>query len=180
MILSVSTGELMSTHICLCMPLVFSSQIYHPITCFSLCQTNSNCSHWRVSELVWGVMAKIYICGFLQAKFSPIKFDYLEYFFLRYGEYKKRKEEMLSLTRTHLSSCSTWSLCLKGGCANQEGLYYSSRNLVLCLRKSIINFALKFDFSMIFGSQYPYILSWYEKLDVSTWLRMAAGMTRQY
>ena len=35
----------------------------------------------------------------LQAKYSPIDFDYLGYFFLRYNEYKRRKEEFLPLKR---------------------------------------------------------------------------------
>ena len=35
----------------------------------------------------------------LQAKYSPIDFDYLGYFFLRYNEYKRRKEEFLPMKR---------------------------------------------------------------------------------
>ncbi|KAL0451854.1 UNVERIFIED_CONTAM: putative ethanolamine kinase [Sesamum latifolium] len=38
-----------------------------------------------------------------EAKMSPIDFDYLGYFFLRYNEYKKRKEECFVLAQSYLS-----------------------------------------------------------------------------
>lgn len=50
----------------------------------------SNC-YALASHLCWGVW------GLVQAKYSLIDFDYLGYFFLRYGEYKERKEEFLQL-----------------------------------------------------------------------------------
>jgi ethanolamine kinase len=43
------------------------------------------------SHLYWAAWAIV------QARFSSIDFDYLEYFFLRYNEYKKRKTECLKL-----------------------------------------------------------------------------------
>lgn len=43
-----------------------------------------------------------------QAKFSPIDFDYLEYFFLRYNEYRKRKVEFISQALSFLAKrCTT-------------------------------------------------------------------------
>ncbi|KAK1282636.1 hypothetical protein QJS10_CPB22g01152 [Acorus calamus] len=53
------------------------------------------------SHLYWALWALI------QAKVSPIDFDYLEYFFLRYNEYKKRKDWCFSLARTHISGSTT-------------------------------------------------------------------------
>ncbi|XP_054807569.1 probable ethanolamine kinase [Prosopis cineraria] len=41
--------------------------------------------------------------GLIQAKMSPIDFDYLGYFFLRYNEYKRRKEKYFSLAKSYLS-----------------------------------------------------------------------------
>ena len=41
------------------------------------------------SHQFWGVWA------ILQAKYSPIDFDYMEYSALRWGEYHKRKTEFL-------------------------------------------------------------------------------------
>ncbi|GJM98714.1 hypothetical protein PR202_ga15745 [Eleusine coracana subsp. coracana] len=38
-----------------------------------------------------------------EAKVSPIDFDYLGYFFLRYGEYKKQRDSCLSLAQSFLS-----------------------------------------------------------------------------
>ena len=38
---------------------------------------------------------------------SPIDFDYLGYFFLRYDEFKKRKETCLSLGEAYLSESKT-------------------------------------------------------------------------
>lgn len=49
------------------------------------------------SHVYWALWALI------QAKMSPIDFDYLGYFFLRYNEYKKHKETCFSLARKHLS-----------------------------------------------------------------------------
>jgi hypothetical protein len=39
----------------------------------------------------------------MQANVSPIAFDYLGYFFLRYGEYKKQRESCFSLAQGFLS-----------------------------------------------------------------------------
>lgn len=49
------------------------------------------------SHLFWALWALI------QAKMSPIDFDYLGYFFLRYNEYKKQKEMCVSLAQSYLS-----------------------------------------------------------------------------
>ncbi|KAL6846198.1 hypothetical protein ACP4OV_023646 [Aristida adscensionis] len=49
------------------------------------------------SHIYWALWALI------QAKVSPIDFDYLGYFFLRYGEYKKQRESCLSLAQSFLS-----------------------------------------------------------------------------
>ncbi|KAK2966293.1 hypothetical protein RJ640_018104 [Escallonia rubra] len=49
------------------------------------------------SHLYWALWALI------QAKMSPIEFDYLGYFFLRYGEYKRQKDKCLSLAHPYLS-----------------------------------------------------------------------------
>ncbi|XP_008463050.2 probable ethanolamine kinase isoform X1 [Cucumis melo] len=49
------------------------------------------------SHLYWALWALI------QARMSPIDFDYLSYFFLRYGEYKKQKEKYCSLARSFLA-----------------------------------------------------------------------------
>nr|ACU17558.1 unknown [Glycine max]ACU18031.1 unknown [Glycine max] len=43
--------------------------------------------------------------GLIQAKMSPIEFDYLGYFFLRYHEYKRQKEKYFLLARSYLSGC---------------------------------------------------------------------------
>ncbi|XP_023739313.1 probable ethanolamine kinase isoform X3 [Lactuca sativa] len=53
------------------------------------------------SHLYWALWALI------QAKMSPIDFDYLGYFFLRYNEYKKQKDTCLSLGRSYLSESKT-------------------------------------------------------------------------
>ncbi|KAL8237009.1 hypothetical protein R6Q59_018090 [Mikania micrantha] len=50
-----------------------------------------------VSHIYWALWALI------QAKMSPIDFDYFGYFFLRYNEYKRQKETCLSLARSYLS-----------------------------------------------------------------------------
>ncbi|XP_022143237.1 probable ethanolamine kinase [Momordica charantia] len=49
------------------------------------------------SHLYWALWALI------QARMSPITFDYIGYFFLRYGEYKKQKENVCSLARSFLA-----------------------------------------------------------------------------
>ncbi|OIV98213.1 hypothetical protein TanjilG_18752 [Lupinus angustifolius] len=49
------------------------------------------------SHLLWALW------GLIQAKMSPIDFDYLSYFFLRYNEYKRQKEKCLSLAQSYLS-----------------------------------------------------------------------------
>ncbi|XP_020403268.1 choline/ethanolamine kinase isoform X1 [Zea mays] len=49
------------------------------------------------SHIYWALWALI------QAKVSPIDFDYLGYFFLRYGEYKKQRESCFSLAQSFLS-----------------------------------------------------------------------------
>ncbi|KAK6945084.1 hypothetical protein RJ641_026186 [Dillenia turbinata] len=48
------------------------------------------------SHLYWALWALI------QAKMSPIDFDYLGYFFLRYNEYKREKDVCFSLARAYL------------------------------------------------------------------------------
>lgn len=53
------------------------------------------------SHLYWALWALI------QAKMSPIDFDYLGYFFLRYNEYKKQKENCFSLAQYFLSRSRT-------------------------------------------------------------------------
>ncbi|KAI0499278.1 hypothetical protein KFK09_020181 [Dendrobium nobile] len=52
------------------------------------------------SHLYWALWAII------QAKVSPIDFDYLSYFFLRYDEYKKQKENCLSIANEYISTGS--------------------------------------------------------------------------
>ncbi|KAK6782509.1 hypothetical protein RDI58_020305 [Solanum bulbocastanum] len=54
-------------------------------------------SYMLASHLYWALWALI------QAKMSPIDFDYISYFFLRYNEYKKQKEKVLSLAKSYLS-----------------------------------------------------------------------------
>ncbi|XP_021275544.1 probable ethanolamine kinase [Herrania umbratica] len=53
------------------------------------------------SHLYWALWAII------QARMSPIDFDYLGYFFLRYNEYKRRKEMCFSLAQSHFSGPGT-------------------------------------------------------------------------
>ncbi|KAK8947822.1 hypothetical protein KSP40_PGU015586 [Platanthera guangdongensis] len=52
------------------------------------------------SHLYWAVWSLI------QARVSPIDFDYLGYFFLRYEEYKKQKEACISLAKEYISGGS--------------------------------------------------------------------------
>ncbi|XP_009795061.1 putative ethanolamine kinase [Nicotiana tabacum] len=54
-------------------------------------------SYMLASHLYWALWALI------QAKMSPIDFDYISYFFLRYNEYKKQKENCFSLAKSYLS-----------------------------------------------------------------------------
>ncbi|XP_029119452.1 probable ethanolamine kinase isoform X2 [Elaeis guineensis] len=53
------------------------------------------------SHIYWALWALI------QAKVSPIDFDYLSYFFLRCNEYKKQKEGCLSMAQKYLSGSGT-------------------------------------------------------------------------
>ncbi|KAF8389098.1 hypothetical protein HHK36_025783 [Tetracentron sinense] len=53
------------------------------------------------SHLFWALWA------LLQAKTSPIDFDYLGYFFLRYEEYRKQKEVCFSLAKLYLTGSRT-------------------------------------------------------------------------
>lgn len=53
------------------------------------------------SHLLWAIWALI------QERMSPIDFDYLGYFFLRYNEYKKRKEGCFTVAHTKLSGSRT-------------------------------------------------------------------------
>ncbi|KAA3468338.1 putative ethanolamine kinase [Gossypium australe] len=53
------------------------------------------------SHLIWALW------GLIQARMSPIDFDYLGYFFWRYNEYKKQKEKCFSLAQSHLSGSRT-------------------------------------------------------------------------
>ncbi|TQE02342.1 hypothetical protein C1H46_012111 [Malus baccata] len=58
-------------------------------------------TYMLASHLYWALW------GIIQAKFSPINFDYLGYFFLRYNEYKTQKERCFSMARSHLSQSET-------------------------------------------------------------------------
>ncbi|XP_050127631.1 probable ethanolamine kinase [Malus sylvestris] len=58
-------------------------------------------TYMLASHLYWALW------GIIQAKFSPINFDYLGYFFLRYNEYKKQKERCFSMARSHLAQSET-------------------------------------------------------------------------
>ncbi|KAL5098572.1 hypothetical protein RYX36_002899 [Vicia faba] len=51
------------------------------------------------SHLFWSLW------GLIQAKMSPIDFDYLGYFFERYNEYKRQKEKVVLLALSYLSEC---------------------------------------------------------------------------
>ncbi|CAK9182144.1 unnamed protein product [Ilex paraguariensis] len=54
-------------------------------------------AYMLASHLYWALWALI------QAKMSPIDFDYLRYFFLRYDEFKKQKEKCLLLAQSYTS-----------------------------------------------------------------------------
>lgn len=56
----------------------------------------TNC-YALASHLYWAFWAIV------QAKYSPINFDYLEYYFLRYNEYRKQKDRFISLGQSFLS-----------------------------------------------------------------------------
>ncbi|XP_024960614.1 probable ethanolamine kinase isoform X2 [Cynara cardunculus var. scolymus] len=60
----------------------------------------TNC-YMLASHLYWALWALI------QAKMSPIDFDYLGYFFLRYDEYKKQKNRCFSMAKSYLSRSNT-------------------------------------------------------------------------
>ncbi|XP_058723038.1 probable ethanolamine kinase [Vicia villosa] len=53
------------------------------------------------SHLFWSLW------GLIQAKMSPIDFDYLSYFFDRYKEYKRQKEKFVLLALSYLSECKS-------------------------------------------------------------------------
>ncbi|KAL7137701.1 hypothetical protein ABFS83_10G110700 [Erythranthe nasuta] len=55
-------------------------------------------TYMLASHLYWALWALI------QAKMSPIDFDYLSYFFLRYNEYKKQKDKCFLLAESCLSN----------------------------------------------------------------------------
>eukprot|EP00250_Pteridium_aquilinum_P001431 c11626_g1_i1 orf=243-1352(+) len=50
------------------------------------------------SHLYWAVWAIV------QAKFSPIDFDYLDYFFQRFEEYERRRDEFMSFATNHMDN----------------------------------------------------------------------------
>ncbi|XP_017244188.1 probable ethanolamine kinase isoform X2 [Daucus carota subsp. sativus] len=56
----------------------------------------TNC-YMLASHMYWALWALI------QARMSPIDFDYLGYFFLRYDEFKRQKEKCLSLAESYLT-----------------------------------------------------------------------------
>ncbi|KAG8372737.1 hypothetical protein BUALT_Bualt12G0097900 [Buddleja alternifolia] len=58
-------------------------------------------SYMLASHLYWALWALI------QAKMSPIDFDYLGYFFLRYNEYKKQKDRCFVLAQSYFSTSHT-------------------------------------------------------------------------
>ncbi|KAL0013815.1 hypothetical protein SO802_000884 [Lithocarpus litseifolius] len=58
-------------------------------------------TYMLASHLYWALW------GIIQAKMSPIDFDYLNYFFLRYNEYKRQKEKSFLLARSYLSGSGT-------------------------------------------------------------------------
>lgn len=58
-------------------------------------------TYMLASHLYWALW------GIIQAKISPIDFDYVGYFFLRYNEYKKQKENSVTLARSYLSGSGT-------------------------------------------------------------------------
>eukprot|EP00850_Spirogloea_muscicola_P014337 SM000102S09195 [mRNA] locus=s102:184830:188507:- [translate_table: standard] len=67
-----------------------------PATELDRLYVETNC-YALVSHLYWAVWALV------QANYSPIDFDYIEYFFLRYGEYWRRRDDFLALASEHAS-----------------------------------------------------------------------------
>eukprot|EP00850_Spirogloea_muscicola_P019534 SM000193S05158 [mRNA] locus=s193:2751:6449:+ [translate_table: standard] len=65
-----------------------------PATELDRLHVETNC-YALVSHLYWAVWALV------QANYSPIDFDYIEYFFLRYGEYWRRRDDFLALASKH-------------------------------------------------------------------------------
>eukprot|EP00850_Spirogloea_muscicola_P022452 SM000296S11287 [mRNA] locus=s296:198:3877:+ [translate_table: standard] len=65
-----------------------------PATELDRLHVETNC-YALVSHLYWAVWALV------QANYSPIDFDYIEYFFLRYGEYWQRRDDFLALASEH-------------------------------------------------------------------------------
>ncbi|KAG9152910.1 hypothetical protein Leryth_012531 [Lithospermum erythrorhizon] len=57
-------------------------------------------TYMLASHIYWALWALI------QAKMSPIDFDYLGYFFLRYNEYKRQKQNSYSLAQSFLGKSS--------------------------------------------------------------------------
>ncbi|KAI4335751.1 hypothetical protein L6164_014362 [Bauhinia variegata] len=60
-----------------------------------------------VEANTYGLASHLYwaLWGLIQAKMSSIDFDYLGYFFLRYNEFKRQKENVFLLARSYLSGC---------------------------------------------------------------------------
>nr|GLL45229.1 probable ethanolamine kinase [Ipomoea trifida] len=54
-------------------------------------------TYMLASHLCWGLW------GLIQAKISPIDFDYLRYFFDRYDQYKKEKENCFTTAKAYLA-----------------------------------------------------------------------------
>ncbi|KAI3424538.1 uncharacterized protein J3R85_010545 [Psidium guajava] len=54
-------------------------------------------TYMLASHLLWALW------GLIQAKMSPIDFNYMEYFFLRYSEFKKQKHSSVSLAKSYLT-----------------------------------------------------------------------------
>lgn len=54
-------------------------------------------TYMLASHLFWALW------GLIQAKMSPINFDYMEYFFLRYNEFKRQKQSAISLAKRYLT-----------------------------------------------------------------------------
>lgn len=54
-------------------------------------------TYMLASHLFWALW------GLIQAKMSPINFDYMEYFFLRYNEFKRQKQSASSLAKRYLT-----------------------------------------------------------------------------
>ncbi|CAH9083855.1 unnamed protein product [Cuscuta epithymum] len=59
-------------------------------------------TYMLASHLYWALWALI------QAKISPIDFDYLGYFNLRYNEYKNKKNKCFTIAKAFLTQSKTW------------------------------------------------------------------------